>query len=341
MRLLPSPIATARPAPTPRPRRRPSRAFTLMETMVAVAILAVGSLVMYDMGRATLFLTAKNSSLNVGNADLRHAYYRLLSTLEAAPIIVDCANFDPVAKTFTAVASGTWGNSVRFMIPLPVSCYILPVDGSGYTPTNPPPPTRSVSYPVGQTSVSIWYSSSIYPTPVISASARFYPEYPHVSETLSTGTSPGVKPGLGMSAWSIPSANHIAANFNNTLTATSTFLDCNRAYILVEGAFAVVPNTGIGTNKLLYFADTSQTSSPLVLCQDLDTGAQTQANDTTIPSGGTTGTFCVITGVNGVQTLLPIRAPQFTNIISKVGGSAANNNTWLNVNAKFRERIFF
>jgi serine kinase of HPr protein (carbohydrate metabolism regulator) len=39
-----------------------------------------------------------------------------------------------------------------------------------------------------------------------------------------------------------------------------------------------------------------------------------------------------------VQTLLPIRSAGAVNVMTRRGGAAARNNTWINVNIKFRQR---
>jgi len=128
-------------------RKRAACAFTLIEVVIALAVFAVGSTVFYQSLRANLTLMAKNISVNEGNANLQWSFYRLLSSLEPSAFFVDCANYNPSTQTFTAVASGTWGNSVRFMRLLPITCYVLPADGSGYTVNNPPPSTRYVDLP--------------------------------------------------------------------------------------------------------------------------------------------------------------------------------------------------
>lgn len=327
-----------------------TRAFTLIEAMMAVAILAVGSGMLYETARASLFLTAKNSSLNVGNAGLQQSFYKLMSTLEASPVFVDCATYDPVAQTFTAVSNGTWANSVRFMTLIPISFYVEPDDGSGYTPTNPPPPTRQVYLKSTDQFVFLYYNSSVDPMVSVPSNARIYPAFPYVSETVSTGPSPGVKPGLGFqvsdTTSGASSSPPVAGFYMNNTLGSNVFLDCNRAYLIYESAFAVVPGDVTGSRNLIYISNTGTPSSSVIICRDLDSTAQTQANDSTIPTGGTTGTFCMVSGSNSVQVLLPVRARQFTNVLantggSSAGGSSAKNNAWINVNSKFHQRIFF
>jgi hypothetical protein len=305
--------------------------------MVSLAIFAISSGVLYDCFRASLFLQDKNFALNEANTNLQWSHYNLLSNLESAAFFVDCANYDPNAQTFTAVPPGTWGNAVRFMRLLPVTCYVLPADGSGYTINNPPPATRNVSLSSSTQNVYLSYNPSLYSPSVIPMSARFYPAFPAVSGTVSGGSSPGAKPGLNFDNIDTSVADVIGLHFPTPLGA-GAFQDCNRAYFIVESAFAVTQDPNDGHKQLLYFADTSQTANPVIVCQKLDGSNQTQPNDPTIPIGGTAGTFCIVSGTNSVQTLLPIRSQEYFNVMSRDSGSAARNNTWVNVNLKFRLR---
>jgi prepilin-type N-terminal cleavage/methylation domain-containing protein len=315
---------------------RLARAFTLIETMIAIAILGVGSAVLFNTLRASLVLSAKNISLNEGNTSLQKSYNRLLSSLESAALLVDCANYSPSTGTFTAVSSGTWGNSVRFMRLLPITCYVVPMDGSGYSVSNPPPPTRTVSLPASGQFVFLYLNPALYSASVVPASARLYPTFPSVSQTVSTGSSPGVKPGLSFDVFSA-TPGLIGLHLPTPL-GSNAFLDCNRAYFIVESAYAVTQSNVDGHKELLYFADTSQTSNSVVICSRLDGLNQTQAGDSSIPNGGTSGTFSMPAGANAVQTLLPIRSLEYFNTMSRSGGAAARNNTWINVNSKFRLR---
>jgi hypothetical protein len=70
----------------------------------------------------------------------------------------------------------------------------------------------------------------------------------------------------------------------------------------------------------------------------MDGSNQTQPGDSTIPPGGTSGTFCIPTGVTYVQVLFPVRALEFLNVMSRDGGASARNNTWINVNCRFQQR---
>jgi prepilin-type N-terminal cleavage/methylation domain-containing protein len=321
--------------PTSRLCSKAARAFTLIESIFAMAILSVGSVILYNTFRTSLVLTAKNISLNQGNTGLQWSYYRLLSTLESAAFFVDCANYDPSTQTFTGVSSGTWGNSVRFMRLLPITCYVKPDDNSGYTVSNPPPSTRSVYLNSSDQFVFVTYNASLYNPSVIPSSARFYPTFPSVSQTVTGGTSPGVKPGLAFDVIDYTSTPGLIGMHFPAALGSNTFQDCNRAYFIVESAFAVTTSAVDGHKELLYFPDTSQTGSPITISQKLDGANQTKANDPTIPTGGTSGTFCMVSGVNAVQTLLPIRSLEYFNVMGRNGGSAARNNTWINVNSKF------
>jgi hypothetical protein len=219
---------------------------------------------------------------------------------------------------------------------LPISCYVLPDDGSGYTMTNPPPATRNVYLSASQQNVYLTYNSSVYSGAVIPSSARLYPAFPSVSQTVIGGTSPGLKPGLGFDVLT-NSPGLIGLHLPAAL-GSNVFQDCNRAYFMVESAFAVTQTAADGHKDLLYFPDTSQTSNPIVVCRNLDGANQTKANDPSIPNGGTPGTFSLVATRDAVQTLLPIRSAGAVNVMTRRGGSAARNNTWINVNTKFRQR---
>jgi hypothetical protein len=310
----------------------------LIEAMMAVATFSIGSGIIYHSFSASLFLTAKNAALNGGNTSLQHGYYRLLTTLESAAMLVDCANFNSSTGTFTAVSSGTWGNSVRFMRLMPIACYIIPNDGSGYTVSNPPPPTRNVSLSSTDQFVFVNYNPALYSPSGITTSARFYPAFPSITQTVSGGKSPGVKPGLTFDVIDTSVSGLIGMHLPTQL-GTNTFPDCSRGYFLIESAFAVTTDPNDGHKNLLYFSNTSQTSNPLIICRNLDGANQTQANDASIPNGGTSGTFCMIAGTDAVQTLLPIRSREYVNVMNRRGTAATHNNTWINVNAKFRQRI--
>ncbi len=325
------------PAPPSRALRKAGRAFTLIETMIALVILGAGSAMLYETLRTNMFLVDKNIAMNEANTNLQWGYYRMLSTLEGAATFVDCATYDPGAQTFTAVSPGTWGNAVRFMQLCPITCYVNPDNGSGYTVSNPPPPTTVTYLQSTDQYVFFTYNASLYNASCIPTSARVYPTYPEISGSVSTGSSPGVKPGLNFDVIDTSVSGLIGIHLPTPL-GSNAFLSSNRAYFMVEGAFAVTTSALDGHKTLLYFPDTSQPSNSVTICQKLDGGNQTQPGDSTIPSGGTSGTFCIPSGSDSVQVLFPVRSLELLNVMSRDGGSAARNNTWINVNCKFRQR---
>jgi hypothetical protein len=321
-----------------RGRRRALRAFTLAEVMVALGVFVLGLGIVYESFMASVYLTNKNISLNIGNLDLQRSYYSMLTNLESAGIFVDCANYSQSTNSFTAVATGTWGNAVRFMTVVPISLYILPDDNSGYTVSNPPPPTRNVKLQSTDTSISCNYNTTLYPHPAVTTSLRFYPCFAKVTETIAGGSSPGINvPGLGFSSYTNSTPGLLTLHMLNPV-GTNSISDCNRAYLMVESAYAVTTDPSDGHKQLLYFADATNAASYTIVARNLDPLKQTQANDTTIPAGGTPGTFCMTSGLNAIQALLPIRSKDYTNFLQKSGGTSALNNTWLNVNLKFRLR---
>jgi prepilin-type N-terminal cleavage/methylation domain-containing protein len=324
------------PFPSSAMRQRALRAFTLVESMIALMVLGAGSLMLYESFRTNMFMVDKNVSMNESNTNLQWGYSQMLGTLESAAMFVDCANYDPVAQTFTAVGSGTWGNTVRFMQMCPITCYVKPDDGSGYSISNPPPPSTTTYLQSTDQTVTFSYNTALYNPSCIPASARVFPTYPELSGTVSTGSSPGVKPGLSFSTITA-SAGTITLKFPTAL-GSNAFVYCNRAYFMVEGAFAVTTSAVDGHKTLLYFPDTTHPSSSVTICQKMDGSNQTQPGDPSIPSGGTSGTFCIPSGSDSVQVLFPIRSLEFLNVMSRDGGSSARNNTWINVNCKFRQR---
>jgi hypothetical protein len=110
---------------------------------------------------------------------------------------------------------------------------------------------------------------------------------------------------------------------------------------MVEAAFVVTTSTADGHKTLTYIPDTNAPGTSVTICPRLDGNNQTQPGDASIPTGGTAGTFCMPGGSNAVQVLLPIRSLEFLNVMTRAGGSAARNDTWINVNCKFRERAAF
>jgi Tfp pilus assembly protein PilE len=320
-----------------RPIRKAILAFTLVEIMISVAIFGVGSIMLWETYRTSMFMVDKNVAMNEGNTNLEWAYYRMLTQLENSGALVDCANYDPTAQTFTAVTSGSWGNAVRYMQVCPITCYVKPDDSSGYTVTNPPPPTTTTYLQSTDQFVFFTYNASLYNASCIPSDARVVPTYPSITGTVTGGNSPGPKPGLAFDTLDTSVSGLIGTHYSTAL-GSNTFLYCNRAYFMQESAFAVITNATDGHKSLLYFPDTQGSTAYTTICQKLDGSNQTQAGDSSIPSGGTSGTFCMPVGSNCVQVLLPIRSLEFLNVMTRAGGSVARNNTWVNVNCKFRQR---
>jgi hypothetical protein len=220
---------------------------------------------------------------------------------------------------------------------LPFTGYVNPDDSSGYSVSNPPPPTRSVFLQSSDQFIFLSYNASLYSASVIPSDAVLYPTYPHISHTITSGTATGTEPGISFDVIDTAVSGLVGLHTPAAL-GSNTFQDCNRAYFMVEAAFVVTTSAADGHKTLSYIPDTNYPGSSVVICQKLDGNNQTQPGDSSIPSGGTSGTFCMPAGGNCVQVLLPIRSLEFLNVMSRAGGSASRNNTWVNVNCKFRER---
>ncbi len=331
------PLLNMTPVPSPSFVRKPLRAFTLVEVMIALMVFAVGSAMIVESLRTSTFMMDKNIAMNEANTNLQYGYYKMLNTLESAAMFVDCATYSSTSQTFTAVSPGTWGNAVRFMQLLPITCYAKPDDGSGYSVSNPPPPTTTNYLQSSDQIILFSYNPALYNANCVTTDAYVFPNYPEVSCTVTGGSSPGVKPGLAFTVTQNDGAGTLGIYIPGTL-GSNTFLYCNRAYFMVEGAFAVTTSSVDGHKSLLYFPDTLQPSNYVTLCQKMDGSNQTQPGDSSIPSGGTSGTFCIPSGSTSVQVLFPVRALEYYNVMSRDGGASAINNTWINVNCKFRQR---
>ena len=184
--------------PSPPFVRKSLRAFTLVEVMIALMVFAVGSVMIIESLRTSMFLMDKNVSMNEANTNLQYGYYKMLNTLESAAMFVDCATYSSTSQTFTAVSPGAWGNAVRFMQLLPITCYVEPDDSSGYSVSNPPPPTTTKYLQSTDQYVSFSYNPALYNANCVTTDAYVLPTYPEVSGTVTGGSSPGVKPGLGL-----------------------------------------------------------------------------------------------------------------------------------------------
>lgn len=318
--------------------------FTLVEMIVATCVCLVAGGLCLSMFRLSLTLTAKNISLNDSNAALQTSFSQVLATMESS-ILVDCANFDPASQTFTPLAAGTWGNTVRFMRLLPVTVYVLPDDGSSYTMDNPPASTRLSYLKKGSSAVNVTYNAALYPFTNPPASARFYPSFPATSELVSNplSKSPGTKPGLGIASVSNATVSNglgkATINLTNALVGDRTVSDCTHGYILVEAALTVIPETTNGPKRLLYFDDTTLPANYVVVCPSLD--ATDQSPPDAAPAGTTyPGCFRCPVGVGILQTVLPIRSRDYSNAItlSLNGGAQAETNTWVRLSPQFRQR---
>ena len=316
--------------------RKAIRAFTLVEAMISLTILGAGAAMLFGTLRTNMFLVDKNISINEANTNLQWGFYRMLSTLESAAMYVDCATYDPSAQTFTAVTSGSWGNAVRFMQLCPITCYVKPDDSSGYSVSNPPPPTTTTYLQSSDQFVFFTYNASLYNASCIPSDARVYSSFPQLTGTVTGGSSPGVKPGIAFDVIDTSVSGLIGTHYSSPL-GSNAFLYCNRAYFMYESAFAVT-TAADGHKSLLYFPDTLNPSNYVTICAKMDGSNQTQAGDASIPTGGTAGTFCIPSGSTSVQVLFPIRSLEYLNIMSRGGGSASRDNTWISVNCKFRQR---
>lgn len=325
------------------PRRS---AFTLVETMSAVAVFSLVTGAFLSLFSTSLTLTMKNVSLNDSNSELQNCFNQMANRLEGAALLVDVADYTPASQTFAAVADGTWGNAVRFMVPVPAATtYVLPDDNSGYTMDNPAPSTRLSFLQSGSKVVKVNFNGTLYSLANVPAAARLYPAFPTTTENVSTGSSPGDKPGLGIASVSVTTGGVALSAATITLTNAMTTArnhsvsDCTRAYFIMEAALAFVPEVPGGPRRLLYFPDTSRPGTAVELSRSLDAANQVPPPPYVGPA--VAGNFCRPSGVNGVRVMLPIRSRDYSNALLRRGNgttAAADTNLWIRLDPQFRLR---
>jgi prepilin-type N-terminal cleavage/methylation domain-containing protein len=172
-------------------RRRGRHAFTLVESMIALLILGVGSAMLYEGYLTSMYMVDKNIAMNEANTNLQYGYNRMLNTLESAGMFVDCANYSATTQNFTAVSTGTWGNAIRFMQLLPITAYVSADDSSGYSISNPPPPTTTTYLQSSDQYVYFSYNASLFNADCVTTDARYIRLIPRFPGRLRAGAALG------------------------------------------------------------------------------------------------------------------------------------------------------
>ena len=359
----------------------PRRAFTLVETLVSLAVFCMAAGGIYTLASQVMFLVAKNTGINVSHNTLQYAMDYMGEQLRASPQIVDVAQYSSAggvgflslneadSGSYTAANPAT-GNAIRFVRVLPLSLFVPPNDGSGYTEANPQDPS-SYKYPdylnSGASNLSVQYPTQAAnladPNFVADlAGARLFLRYPYLSEAdpaataslLSTGAQ---YPGLRLSA--APTLGGTAQILSLVNPLPAKVPSCNQAYLIVVSAFVLLNSGDNVTSQLIYYPDVSHLArnrvlttaiSPQTLQETLG-GFVIGGNNANVQRTNygplvfslapTAGNPANPTARGSVRITLPVYAPNVDNTVVRRGGTSAMVNLSLNIPVQLRRRASF
>jgi hypothetical protein len=326
-------------------------AYTLVEMMVACGVFAIGSLGMWECIRTVFVVAAKNAGINVSHSALQQSVDQLANRIRNSFQVVDVATFN--GTTFTdineAAASGTSaaGNAVRFLRLLPVTLFLLPDDGSGFTETNAQNP-QSLTYPdyltEGNKTVKVTCNTGT--TNVTGADfvadlagARLFPLFPYLTETITTGSSPGTIPGLTLSAKPTVTTGTNTYQLTYGLPAATQVPSCNQAYLVIVSAAAVL-NRGTAYSELIYYPDATNVSRSVSLSTAL-AASTTGSGPAAFAIPVTAGALSDQTARGSLQINLPVYVPGLNNVVFRNGGNAAYINMSISLPVETRRRAQF
>ncbi len=333
-------------------RRRLPAGFSLAEMLVACGIFTVTALGMWECIRVVFLLSAKNTGINVSHSALQYSVDTLANQIRGSLQVVDVANFN--GTTFTdineaaATGASASGNAVRFVRLLPVTLFVLPDDGSGFTETNAQNP-QSLTYPdcltAGNKTVKVTFNAT---AATLASSefladlggARFFPRFPYLTETITTGSSPGTLPGLGMASYTVTGTNTATLQLTSGLPASTTPVpSCNQAYLVVVSAAAVL-NRGTSYAELVYYPDATNLARSHSLSTALNVSA-TGSGPAAFALPKTAGALSDASARGSLQINLPVYAPNLANVMARDGSTAALINISLNLPVEARRRAQF
>ncbi len=333
-------------------QRRPG-GFTIVEMLIAMCVFGIATLGIWECIRTVLFLSAKNTGLNLSHSALQLGVDRMAERVRESMQIVDVATFD--GNTFThineAAASGPTasGNAVRFLRRIPATLFLLPDDGKPYTMASPET-SRDLQNPddyltAGNKTVKgTYYTTMSLTDPDFLAdlnSARLLPRFPYLTETVTTGSNPGTMPGMALAGTPVVSGtNLVTMTLTNGLPTTAkTVPSCNQAYLCIVSAVAIL-NRGTGYAEMIYYPDATNLTRKDSITQAL--AASTTGNGPAafaLPK--TAGALNDPTARGSLQINLPVYAPNLGNSVIRRGGTAALVNIELNLPVEARRRAQF
>jgi hypothetical protein len=292
--------------------RLAQRGATLIELMVAALILLAVLIASDLVLRGGLILWAKSFSLNQSGLEVRHSLDEALRKLELAAETPVVSNLN--SGVFTAV-SGTYGMGIRFHRLVGGNYRLIgPVgtttsSGLKYTATNAT--TLTVEYHSSEEPITSNYTVGQ------SGPARgdriLIINPTGIAQTGTSGSSPGTKPGLLISAVGGVTGS---TTRSQTLTLSSAVgerivLD-NRCYFVREAALLAV-DVG-GRRELRYYDRASDLTKYSIIARNLD------ANPVETDSNGVTKLpFSLVTssGLTRVQVHLPVRVNDYVRTLAR------------------------
>lgn len=245
----------------------------MMEILVAAALLSVVGLMAMTLMSGTTIQFARNISINQSGEQSRRIMARVMRELETAVDTPELINLQSSPLSLVQYTAGSYARGIRFH----------QLVGAGYQIIGP----EGASVPFGP--ILLKYTSSTATT----AQLRFFrnSDIPKVNdrllvlsgnaaalgETVSSGTSPGQKPGRRITAVSsatLPTSDSVSVDV--TVNLSSAFgrqiLLNNRCIVVREVAILAV-DTG-GRRELRYYPATSNLSDYQVLSTSLDPNPQ-------------------------------------------------------------------
>ncbi len=334
-------LLTILPPGTIRPRRA---AFTLMELMVAVGILAVGTSILYPFLVTEMNLYARNFSINKSNNSLRYSLQMLKRD-------IDMAIEPPTLATYTV------SGSTASLTPLPAStvsaeamlvyvnfgaAYNMPsTTQDHFTPiTNPALGITLVGHFITATGTDRQKGLPAVGDRLLIMSPS--PSSTAMLETFGSGATAYTKPGRRITGVTLVSNSAATGvTFTVTVDQTKTALPSSpyptgdqAVYLFHESAYMtyiVKDSAGNAVEKQLrYVENTANLANPTILIHDLD--ATPQEIDAT--TGVATQPFNYYGGRGNFSALslnLPIRAIDYTHSIAERGVASGQ----INVSSEF------
>ena len=304
-----------------------------------------------------VFLSAKNTGLNLSHTALQSGVDRLTEQVRDSMQIIDMANFDGTTFTHideTNTSNALPVNAVRFLRRLPVTLFMLPDDGKAYT-MGSPESGRDLQNPddylkVGNKTVNGSYTLDTSVTSLSDPNfladlnnARLMPRFPYVTEIISSGSCASTTYAMpGMDLATLPTVsgiNSVSIPLMYGLPTTPKIPSCKPGlpghHQRHRGA---QPRHELRGDDLL-----SRRAGPHA--QGLaHPGPGFQRDDhraVRVPAAAHRGRAQRPHRTGSLQVSLPVYAPYLGNTVVRRGGTASLANVELNLPVETRRRAQF